>query len=43
LEFNDEPELNVVGLRKLYDWVEKDNGKTVLMTCIQTVGSKSWE
>lgn len=31
------------GLRRLYDWVEQDAGKTVLMSGIQTVGAKSWE
>lgn len=42
-EENDEPDLNVEGLRKLFDWVEKDAGKTVLVSGIQTVGSKFWE
>jgi hypothetical protein len=42
-EANDNPSIDVVGLRKMYDWVEKDAGKTVLMTGIQTVGEKSWE
>lgn len=31
------------GLRRLYEWVEQDAGKTVLMSGIQTVGAKSWE
>ena len=31
------------GFRKVYDWVEKDDGRTVLMSAIQTVGAKSWE
>lgn len=31
------------GLRKIFDWIEKDNGKTVIATTIQTVGGKSWE
>lgn len=31
------------GLRKMYDWIEKDAGKTVLASAIQTVGDKSWE
>lgn len=36
-------DVNVSGMRKLYDWVKRDEGKTVLMTGIQTVGSKVWE
>ncbi|WVQ80048.1 hypothetical protein IAT38_002149 [Cryptococcus sp. DSM 104549] len=43
LDENDDPAIDVTGLRKLYDWVEKDNGKTVLMSVIQTVGDKVWE
>ncbi|WWD19203.1 hypothetical protein CI109_103661 [Kwoniella shandongensis] len=43
LEVNDEPSVDVTGLRKLYDWVEQDGGKTVLMSAIQTVGAKYWE
>ncbi|OCF43993.1 hypothetical protein I317_02099 [Kwoniella heveanensis CBS 569] len=43
LENNTNEDINVSGLRKLYDWVEKDQGKTVLMSAIQTVGGKSWE
>ena len=34
---------DVIGLRRLYDWIEADNGKTVLASGIQTVGVKSWE
>ena len=34
---------DVMGLRKVYDWVENDKGKTVLMSGIQTVGGKYWE
>ncbi|WVQ68412.1 uncharacterized protein L199_006620 [Kwoniella botswanensis] len=34
---------DVQGLRALYDWIEQDNGKTVLSSGIQTVGSKGWE
>lgn len=40
---NDDPAIDVVGLRKMYDWVKQDNGKTVIMSGIQTVGAKSWE
>ncbi|KAK8854656.1 hypothetical protein IAR55_003395 [Kwoniella newhampshirensis] len=43
LEVNDEPSVDVTGLRKLYDWVEQDAGKNVLMSTIQTVGAKWWE
>ncbi len=43
VEQNDDPSIDVKGLRRLYDWVEKDQGKTVLMSGIQTVGSKFWE
>ncbi|WVQ95099.1 hypothetical protein IAU59_002193 [Kwoniella sp. CBS 9459] len=43
LENNNDETTNVSGLRKLYDWVEEDQGKTVLMSAIQTVGGKSWE
>ncbi|BEI87628.1 uncharacterized protein CcaverHIS019_0103460 [Cutaneotrichosporon cavernicola] len=32
-----------VGLRKMYDWIEKDAGKTVIASAIQTVGDKSWD
>jgi hypothetical protein len=42
-EENDEPDIDVTGLRKVYDWVEQDAGKTVLMSGIQTVGAKAWE
>ncbi|WRT68557.1 uncharacterized protein IL334_005534 [Kwoniella shivajii] len=38
-----DPDTNVEGLRKLYDWIEKDKGETVLSTGIQTVGSKQWD
>ena len=31
------------GLRRLYDWIEKDAGKTVIASGIQTVGAKFWE
>ncbi|ORY35817.1 S-adenosyl-L-methionine-dependent methyltransferase [Naematelia encephala] len=43
LEENDNPSIDVTGLRKLYDWVEQDQGKTVLMSGIQTVGHKFWD
>jgi hypothetical protein len=43
VEENDNPDIDVVGLRKLYNWVEEDGGKSVLMSGIQTVGSKVWE
>jgi len=33
----------VAGLRRLYDWVEADKGKSVLASGMQTVGSKYWE
>nr|XP_019011611.1 uncharacterized protein I206_03713 [Kwoniella pini CBS 10737]OCF50392.1 hypothetical protein I206_03713 [Kwoniella pini CBS 10737] len=39
----DDPTIDVEGLRDLYDWIENDNGKTVLTSGIQTVGEKSWE
>ncbi|KAK4688497.1 caffeoyl-CoA O-methyltransferase, partial [Tremellales sp. Uapishka_1] len=42
-EENDKPEIDVVGLRKMYDWIQKDDGKTVLSTAIQTVGEKTWD
>jgi hypothetical protein len=42
-EENDQPDIDVTGLRKVYDWVEQDAGKTVLMSGIQTVGAKAWE
>jgi len=42
-EENDDPVIDVVGLRKMYDWVQQDAGKTVVMSGIQTVGAKSWE
>ncbi|WWC90511.1 uncharacterized protein L201_005447 [Kwoniella dendrophila CBS 6074] len=35
--------IEVEGFRKLYDWLEQDNGKTVLASGIQTVSSKSWD
>jgi hypothetical protein len=31
------------GFRKVYDWVKEDDGRTVLMSVIQTVGAKAWE
>lgn len=34
---------DVGGMRRLYDWVEADKGKSVLASGIQTVGAKSWE
>lgn len=40
---SDHPEVDVKGVRALYDWLQKDGGKTVLATGIQTVGSKHWE
>jgi hypothetical protein len=40
---NDDPVIDVVGLRRMYDWVKADSGKTVTMSGIQTVGAKSWE
>ncbi|WWC63461.1 uncharacterized protein I303_106064 [Kwoniella dejecticola CBS 10117] len=39
----DDPTIEVNGLRDLFDWIEKDGGKTVLSSGIQTVGAKSWE
>ena len=36
-------DVDVTGLRKLYDWVQQDKGKTVMMSGIQTVGAKFWE
>ncbi|WWC93432.1 hypothetical protein V866_000266 [Kwoniella sp. B9012] len=38
-----DPSRDVQGLRALYDWIEQDNGKTVLSSGVQTVGSKGWE
>ncbi|KAK6910817.1 hypothetical protein I203_104850 [Kwoniella mangroviensis CBS 8507] len=38
-----DPTKEVQGLRALYDWIEQDDGKTVLSSGIQTVGSKGWE
>lgn len=35
--------IDVTGLRRLYDWIEEDQGKTVLASGMQTVGAKSWE
>lgn len=35
--------IDVKGLRRLYDWIEQDQGKTVLASGIQTVGAKVWE
>lgn len=40
---NDDPNTDVEGLRKMYDWVQQDQGKTVVMSGVQTVGAKSWE
>ena len=40
---DDNSVIDVSGQRKLYDWVQKDQGNTVLMSGIQTVGSKHWE
>lgn len=34
---------DTAGLRKIFDWIEKDKGKTVIASTIQTVGGKSWE
>ena len=42
-EENDGPGIDVSGLRRMYDWVERDKGRSVTMTGIQTVGSKVWE
>lgn len=36
-------DFNVDGLRRMYDWVQQDAGKTVIMSGIQTVGTKFWE
>lgn len=43
LDKNVEGQHDVSGLRKVYDWVKEDGGKTVLMSGIQTVGGKHWE
>jgi len=40
---NETPAIDVTGLRKLFDWVEQDAGKTLLMSGIQTVGAKNWD
>jgi len=40
---NDQPSIDVEGLRKMYDWVQQDAGKTVLVSGMQTVGAKSWD
>jgi hypothetical protein len=37
------PDPDTLGLRKIFDWIEKDNGETVVASAIQTVGQKSWE
>ncbi|KAL1405812.1 hypothetical protein Q8F55_007490 [Vanrija albida] len=34
---------DATGLRKIFDWIEEDAGKTVLSAAIQTVGDKSWD
>lgn len=33
----------VAGIRKLYDWIENDQGRTVVASGLQTVGTKGWE
>ncbi|WVO14484.1 hypothetical protein L204_102119 [Cryptococcus depauperatus] len=43
LSEEDEDDSDVKGVRALFDWIEKDNGKTVLASVTQTVGSKSWD
>ncbi|WVQ72081.1 hypothetical protein IAR50_001626 [Cryptococcus sp. DSM 104548] len=43
LSKEEEPSANVDGMRRLYDWVEQDAGKTVLANVTQTVGAKSWD
>ncbi|KAI9637553.1 S-adenosyl-L-methionine-dependent methyltransferase [Dioszegia hungarica] len=43
LDKNVEGQHDVSGLRKVYDWVKEDGGKTVLMSGIQTVGGKHWD
>ncbi|ORX38389.1 O-methyltransferase-domain-containing protein [Kockovaella imperatae] len=40
---NTHEDANIAGLRKFYDWAEKDNGKTVLLSGTQTVGAKHWD
>jgi hypothetical protein len=39
----DDVDANSRGLRQIYDWIEKDVGKTVLATAIQNVAFKGWE
>ncbi|OWZ63633.1 O-methyltransferase [Cryptococcus neoformans] len=34
---------DAVGMRKLYDWVHADDGKSILMNVTQTVGDKFWD
>lgn len=34
---------DAAGMRKLYDWVHADDGKSILMNVTQTVGDKFWE
>lgn len=38
-----EGDSNVQGVRKMYDWIEDDGGRTVLATTLQTVGQKGWD
>ncbi|WVQ72079.1 hypothetical protein IAR50_001624 [Cryptococcus sp. DSM 104548] len=33
----------IEGMRRLYDWIEQDAGRTVLADVTQTVGERSWE
>lgn len=34
---------DATGLRKIFDWIQADAGKTVLSAAIQTVGDKNWD
>ncbi|KAL0245759.1 hypothetical protein I308_104895 [Cryptococcus tetragattii IND107] len=34
---------DAAGMRKLYDWVHADDGKSILMNVTQTVGDKFWD
>ncbi|TYJ53956.1 hypothetical protein B9479_005361 [Cryptococcus floricola] len=43
LSRKEEPSSIVEGMRRLYDWIEEDAGKTVLANVTQTVGARSWE
>ncbi|TYJ52118.1 hypothetical protein B9479_007272 [Cryptococcus floricola] len=43
LSREEEPSPNVDGMRRLFDWIEQDGGRTVLANVTQTVGAKSWD